>query len=370
MKRNILTLLATGILLSMLAACETGEENDQNENTIRMIPVETIKIVPEPFDDFIRVSGIVEALDDATISAESSGRIQSIVERGHFVNSGDLIATMDDRLNRAQYEAAKTSFELAVDTYNRLQPLHADSIISTQDFLSARAQRDQAKAQLDQAEKQLFDSSLEAPFSGRVEERFVNSGELISPGMPVARLVNTEHVRITAGIPERYAGQIVENNPVVVRLRSYDGSTRESTISFVGNVIDSTTRTFPIEIELNNIEGNIKPEMVVDLHVKRKTIDNAIIIPRTAIVRDEQGTNVYVAREDDGEKVAELVPVTTGTALGSVIEIYNGLQKDDEVVISGMSTLTSGDHLNVLGTTDSNEKARDLQRRNRPTVSF
>lgn len=370
MKRIILTLLASGFFLLLIAACEQDEENTQNDNRTRLIAVETIMISPDSFEDFIRVSGIVEALDDATLSAESSGRIHSILERGQSVNRGDVIATMDDRLNRAQYEAARTSFELAEDTYNRLQPLHADSIISTQDFLSARAQRDQARAQLDQAEKQLYDSSLEAPFNGRVEERFVRSGELISPGMPVARLVNTESVRITAGIPERYSGQIEENSPVTVRFRSYDGSTRESTISFAGNVIDSSTRTFPIEIELHNSDGNIKPEMVVDLLVKRRTIENAIIIPRTAIVRDEQSTSVYVAREENGEKVAELVTVTTGVALGAVIEIHEGLQEDDEVVVAGMSTLSSGDRLNILSTIDSNEKARELQRRDRHTVSF
>jgi membrane fusion protein, multidrug efflux system len=227
-----------------------------------------------------------------------------------------------------------------------------------------------SRYELDQAEKQLQDSRLEAPFNGRVEERFVRPGELISPGMPVVRLVNTDYVRITAGIPERYSGQISENSPVYIRFRSYDGSIVQSTISFAGNVIDSSTRTFPVEIELRNREGNIKPEMVVDLQVKRRTIQNAIVIPRTAIVRDEQGISVYVAREEDGEKIAELVPVTTGPALGTVIEILDGLQEGDEVVIAGMNTLSSGDRLNVIKSAESNDKARELQLRDRPMTSF
>jgi membrane fusion protein, multidrug efflux system len=369
MKRKSITLLVLSIILITAAACEIEENGDTNNDRIRLVPVETIEIAPDSFEDFIRISGIVEAIEDATISSENSGRIQSILERGEYVQQGEIIANMDDRLSRSQYEAARTSFELADDTYQRLLALYEEQIISTQDFQSARAQRDQAKAQMDQAEKQLLDTHVEAPFSGRVEERFVRIGELINPGMPVVRIVNTEVVRITAGVPERYSGQIIEGNPVNVRLRSQNGSSFDSEVTFAGNVIDNATRTYPIEIELHNSEGIIKPEMVVDIYVRRTTIDDAIVIPRTAVVRDEEGINVFVVTEVNGEPVAELVPVSTGFATGPIIEITDGLQEGDEVIITGMSTLSVGDRLNIINRFSSNERARELQRRERPAVT-
>jgi membrane fusion protein, multidrug efflux system len=370
MKRKSITPLVLGIILIMTAACEPDNNGDENDNRIRLVPVETVEITPDSFEDYIRISGVVEAIEDATISSENAGRIHSILDRGEYVQQGDIIANMDDRLSRSQFEAAKTSFELAEDTYQRLQALYDEEIISTQDFRSARAQRDQAKAQMDQAEKQLLDTHVQAPFNGRVEERFVRTGELISPGMPVVRLVNTNTVRITAGVPERYSGQITEGSPVIVILRSQDGGSFESRVTFAGNVIDSATRTFPIEIELQNREGIIKPEMVVDIYVRRTTIDDAIVIPRTAIVRDEEGINVFVVAQENGEPVAALVPVTTGFATGPIIEITDGLQTGDEVVISGMSTLSVGDRLNIINRFNSNDRARELQRRDRPTISF
>lgn len=370
MKRKSTILFALGFLLITAAACESEENGDENDNRIRLVPVETIEISPDSFEDYIRISGVVEAVEDAMISSENSGRIQSILERGEYVSQGEVIANMDDRLSRAQYEAASTSYELAEDTYQRLLALYEEEIISTQDFQSARAQRDQARAQMDQAEKQLLDTGIEAPFSGRVEERFVRTGELINPGMPVVRLVNTDAVRITAGVPERYSGQIMEGSPVNVRLRSQNGITFESTVSFSGNVIDNATRTFPIEVELQNSEGIIKPEMVVDIHVRRTTIEDAIIIPRTAIIRDEEGTNVFVVSESNGEPVAELVPVSTGFATGPIIEIVDGIHIGDEVIITGMSTLSVGDRLNILNRFNSTDKARELQRRDRPSVSY
>ncbi|MEX1063039.1 MAG: efflux RND transporter periplasmic adaptor subunit [Balneolaceae bacterium] len=366
------TLLPAALMFMIaVTGCEPDDEagEDQSERT-RYIPVETVTVTPDSFDDYIRITGVVEAIEDATVSSESSGRIHTILERGESVEEGAIIANMDDRLLRSRFEAARTSFELADDTFNRLESLYEEEIISTQDYRSAKAQRDQAGSQLEQAEKQLRDTHVEAPFRGRIEERFVRTGELVNPGMPVVRLVNTDTVRITAGVPERYSGQIVKGSPVTVRLRSYDGSVRESTISFAGNVIDSATRTFPVEIELPNVGGSIKPEMVVDLHVKRRTIENAVIVPRTSIVRDEDGIRVFIVKDENDEKVAELVTVNTGPASGPVIEVTEGLQEGDEVIVTGISTLSVGDRLNVLSNRPSSEYARDLQRRDRSVLSY
>ena len=358
------------LLVAFTAACNGDEETAENNNGVRVMPVETVTIEIGEFEDYIRLTGTMEALEDATISSEASGRILSISDRGQRVNRGDIIARLDDRVIRAQYEAAKTGFELAEDTYNRLEALYADSIISTQDFRSARSQRDQAKAQLDQAEKQLLDSNVQAPFNGRVEERMVRTGELINPGQPVVRLVNTDRVRVLAGIPERYSGEIEEGSETVINFRSAGGESRTSRITYAGNVIDPDTRTYTVEIELDNPGNRIKPDMVVELQVKRTTLDGVIIIPRTAVLRDEEGISVFRAREENGIKYAELVEVRTGLATGPLIQIIDGLEEGDEIVVSGMRTLSSGDELNIIQTETNLERAERLREAERPVVSF
>ncbi len=366
-------ILRIALLLSVVMISCNGEEpaeEGSNNGGVRLMPVETVTIVQGEFEDFIRLTGTVEAIDDAVISAETSGRILSITDRGSRVQRGGIIARLDDRVIQSQYNAAKTGFELAEDTFNRLETLYADSIISTQDFRSARAQRDQARAQLNQAEKMLQDSQISAPFTGRVEERMIRTGELLNPGQPVVRLVNTDRVRILAGIPERYAGEIGEGSEVEVIFRSLDGETMSSTISYAGNVIDPDTRAFTVEIELENTGERIKPDMVVDLRVKRSTLTDVIIIPRTAVLRDEEGVSVFRSSNRNGRKVAELVDVRTGSASGSLIQIVNGLQEGDEIVVSGMRTLSAGDELNVIRSESNLERAERLQAAERPTVSF
>lgn len=365
-------ILPTILLLTFaLASCEEGETNNNTDgNGARLMPVETVIVEPDSFDDFIRTTGTVEALEDAMISSETSGRVLSIKDRGERVRKGEAIARIDDRLIQAQYESAKTAYELAEDTFNRFEALHADSIISTQDFNSARAQRDQARAQLNQAEKQLQDTNIEAPFDGRIEERFIQPGELINPGQPVVRLVNTDRVRIVSGIPERYSGEIKEGSPVELNFRTLNGENRKSIITYAGNVLDPETRTYAIEIELGNSAQLIKPEMVADLIVERRTLQDVIVIPRTAVLRDEDGQSVFVAVEENGRKFARVVDVNTGPASGVLIQISRGLSGGDEVVVSGVRNLSAGDELNILNTETSIERAEKLRTADKPLISY
>lgn len=367
-KRLFIILIMPAALFS--ACSNENEETENGNNGVRLMPVETVTMVSGDFEDYIRLSGTVEAIDDATISSESSGRILSISNRGDQVRRGDVIARLDDRVIRAQYDASTTAYELAEDTFNRLESLYADSIISTQDFRSARAQRDQAKAQLELTNKHLLDSQIAAPFNGRIEERFVRSGELVNPGQPVVRLVNTDAIRILAGIPERFSGEIKEGSEVEVNIRALGIEPIESRVAYSGNVIDPDTRTYTVEVELNNPEGIIKPDMIVELQVKRSTLQNVLIIPRTAVLRDEEGTSVFISRTENGVKYAELVNVTTGMSSGSVIQILSGLEEGDEVVVSGMRSLSIGDQLNVIQTETSLERAVKLSQDNRPDSAF
>jgi len=309
--------------------------------------VETLVLRPTSFTDVIELTGSVEALDDATLSAQTSGTVTMLRDRGVRVAAGEPVATIDADEARAAVEQAQAQFALAQDRFERQQPLYRDSVISALEFEQVRSERNQARAALAQARKRLNNTRVEAPFAGTVEERFLERGEQAAPGMQVARLVNTRRVKVTAGVPERYANDLREGTPVQLDFRRYDAGVRTAEASFVGSAIDPDSRTFPIEVTVSNEDGRLKPSMGVTLRVTRAVLDSALVLPRSAVLRDERGPHVYVADRTDSVVVARNRDLALGPATGGRVVADSGLAAGDEIVIVGQNNASPGAPLDI-----------------------
>ncbi|MFO8100019.1 MAG: efflux RND transporter periplasmic adaptor subunit [Salinibacter sp.] len=324
--------------------------------------VETLVLEPQTFEDIVEVTGSVEALDDAALSAEASGTLVYVAERGARIPEDSLVARVNPRSARAaveqaeaQVESAQAQYDLAQDTYERQVPLYQDSIISDSEFESVRAEQtqalaslSQAKAALSEAREQLANTRIDAPFPGTVEERFQEPGEQAAPGERVVRIVNTRRVRVEAGVPERYANDLTPGDSVRVRIQSAPLDDRWGRIDFVGNTIDPGSRTFPIEVEIENAERRLKPEMVARLFVVRERLDDVLVAPRAAISRTEDGLDAYTVAETDSGNIVQSHRVTLGPAGGNQVVIESGLEPGDELITVGQSDVASGDRVEIV----------------------
>lgn len=356
-------------LLPLLAAlvavgCNSSSGEPQNaadDGSRRSVRVETLVLQPTAFEDVVELTGAVEALGDATLSAQAAGTVVSLVPLGTFVRAGQAVAQLDPGTARAavqqaeaQVEAAQAAFDLTADNLKRQEPLYRDSVISALEFENVRAQYNQAQAQLAQAkaglahaQEQLDNTRIVASFSGTVEERFVEVGEQVMPGARVVRIVNTGQVKVKAGVPERYASDIQLGTPVRVSFKAYGAQPRQGRVTFVGSAIDPQSRTFPIEVELDNPGGLLKPQMVATLQVPREQLEGVLVVPRSAVVHDENGTSLFAVSRSDTASIAERRPVELGPAYGDRV-VVAGLQPGDEVVVLGQTNLTHGDYVQVM----------------------
>lgn len=309
--------------------------------------VETLTLEPTTFTDVIELTGSVEAIHDATLSAQASGTVISLAELGTYLPKGSRLAQLDSTDAYAALEQAQAQYALALDRYQRQQPLYQDSIITALEFEQVRSELAQARAARARAQKQLRNTRVTVPFAGTVEERFIQPGEQVAPNDPIARVVNVQPAKIVAGVPERYAGEIEKGNAVQIRFKNTRLEERTGTITFVGSTIDSQSRTFTTEAKIPNEDRLVKPEMVAQLRVDRTTMDNTLVIPRTAVIRDEAGTHVYVVEQTDTSAVARKRDITVGTESGARVTVASGLQAGDEVVVVGQSDLAPGEPVNV-----------------------
>ena len=291
------------------------------------------------------------------------------------------------RAARAQREAAQAQLDLAQDQYRRQYPLYQDSILSALEFRAvenqvaqaravvaqadagiaqaqgqlnaaregvnaAQAQAQAANAGVASAQSALSNTRIVAPFAGVVEARLQEPGELASPGQPVVRIVGAGSVKVTAGVPERYAGEIEQGTQVQVTPNAYAVEARGGRVAFVGAAIDEQSRTFPIEIGVENADRSLKPSMVVRLDVTRAILENVIVVPTEAVVRDERGTSVFVVAEDSAGAVARRRSVELGPDAGETIVLTSGVRPGEKIIISGAGELADGDRVRVTSTRD------------------
>jgi RND family efflux transporter MFP subunit len=340
--------ISLAALLLITSGCTDGQaSNSADAQPQPKTRVETLLLEPTSFTDVIEVTGTVEALDDATLSAQTDGPVTMLLELGTRVDEGTPVAKIDAEEAESAVEQAKARYELAQDRFERQQPLYQDSIISALEFEQVRSERNQARAALNQAQTRLSNAVMEAPFAGTIEERFLEVGEQAAPGTQLARLVNTRRVKVTAGIPERYANDIEKGTPVQLDFRRYGAGTRTAEVSFVGNTIDPQSRTFTVEVTVANEDRTLKPEMGANLRVTRAVLDSALVLPRTAVLRDETGTHVYVVDRSDTTAVARDQKIALGPETGGSVVADSGLAAGDEVIIVGQNNVSPGAPLEI-----------------------
>ena len=348
---------------STASTTEASTINDSASDAriVRSVRVSTRMLELATFEEIIPITGNVSAPEDASLSAQAAGSLTYLAEVGTQIEEGEVVARLDDRLVRAALDQARanlTSAEsqanLADETLRRQEPLYQDSIISALEYEGVLTQRNQARAALAQAEatvaqaqQQLENTYVRAPFPGTVEERFMNPGEQVMPGSPVLRVVNTRNLKVVAGVPETYAADIRRGTPVTISFRAYAGGEMQKTVSFVGSVINPRNRTFSIEIAIDNPSGVLKPAMIADLEVTRQVMMNQIVVPQTAILRDENGMSVYLAVDSPDGKVAQRRSIVLGPSYNGRTVVSSGLQGGEEIIIAGQTSVTEGDAIEV-----------------------
>ncbi|MEM1055198.1 MAG: efflux RND transporter periplasmic adaptor subunit [Bacteroidota bacterium] len=284
---------------------------------------------------------------------------------------------------QAQRRAAQAQLELAEEQYTRQLPLLRDSILSAIEFRgvetqranaqagvaqadagiaqaqgqlraarenlnAARAQATAAQAGVASAQAQLANTRIVAPFGGTVEARLMEPGELASPGAPVVRLVSSGGVKVVAGVPERYAGDIEPGTQVRIVPTANNAEPRGGRVTFVGTAVNAQSRTFAVEIAVDNSDRQLKPDMVVRLNIAREVLQDAIVVPQQAVIRDERGTSVFIAvTGENGQTTAERRVVELGPDAGDEIVLLGGVEPGDRIIVSGQTSLAEGDLLRV-----------------------
>jgi membrane fusion protein, multidrug efflux system len=215
--------------------------------------------------------------------------------------------------------------------------------------LQAQAQMISAQKSVLQMRSQLGKTYIKAPFSGTIDEVFVERGQVVAPSMQgLMRVVNLSNMFISTSVPESYIGKLKVGSIVNVKLESL-GKTYTGKVRQIGNNINPANRSFGIEVAVPNPENLLRPNQVAKLQIIDYTSKNAIVAPTNVILSNGDGTKfVYVADKINGKSaVAKKVVVTTGKSSENVTEILTGLDAKSVIITEGMNTISEGSLLQI-----------------------
>jgi RND family efflux transporter MFP subunit len=298
--------------------------------------------------------GAVISRDDAKLAAEVEGRLVQVADVGTQVQKGAVVARLDDTLLREQLAESEASVareqaRLAYYTQEveRLRPLVDRKIVTPSNLDQAVSNRDAtrgelaaARARVMWAKGQLQRTVIRAPFAGVVTERILQPGEWAESGGAIIRLVNPRALEVQARVPANALGFIREGSELNLMASPERLTAKVRTIVPVG---DDRSRLYELRLTLSNAKW--PAGQTVRVEVPTAAAREVVAVPRDALVLRRTGTSVFRIRDDD---TAERVTVSTGIAAGEFIEVSNGIQPGDRVVIRGGERLRNGQKVKVL----------------------
>jgi cobalt-zinc-cadmium efflux system membrane fusion protein len=300
----------------------------------------------------------------AHLSARVPGRIVAVFANlGDRVKEGDRLLLLDSpAFGEAQldYRKARTTLSVMEKALERATALLDRGAIGAGEHQRRDADYENARADLNEAEEKLHllgmtereiqrlaaktlphaevaRVSLRAPFTGEVIERNATIGEVIDPNKMLFTVADLSTVWVRADFPEQQAGRLKTGLTIEVRVSAYPDTMFQGAITYVGAVIDPTTRTVTARAEVSNAEGRLRPEMFAE--VALVTDEQSVLsVPRAAVQQVGSQAVVFVVR---GPRRFESRKVTLGQASGDYIQVVAGLAAGDDVVTQGSYALKS-----------------------------
>lgn len=291
----------------------------------------TATVQEETFPQTSVVDATMEAVQQATVSSQVSGRITQInFDVDDYVKKGDVIIRLRDKEQRAALDAAKARFDEAQREYKRVKEIYAKKLVAKAALDRAEAQLKATRAAMQQAQESLEHTVIRAPYSGIVVKRLVEVGETAHPGQPLMTGLSLEKLRAVVNLPQSLIFAVRQHQQAYVWVGE-DRQTRVKSDSLtISPFADPASHTFLVRVNLPVGDHHIYPGMYTKVaFITGET--RYLVIPKQAVAYRSEVTAVYVQDDKGGLSLRQ---VRLGESLpGNRVEVLAGLSVGEHVVL-------------------------------------
>lgn len=331
-------------------------EEKKASAAIEKKPVNAIvlELQPGEIKDSINLPGTIEPWTRLELMAKVSGAISEVmVEEGASVNKGDILARIEEADYRIALDAARAAYRQAEADFSRDRKMLQKRVIPTANLENSETRLQTAKADLERAELMLSRCTITAPMSGVVKRLDAKVGLYLDVGNPIAELLKIDKVKAVVGIPESDVDAVRKVSAVDITIQALGNAQFKGKKQFLSPAPDSAAYLYRLELGLENTDLAILPGMFFRADVVKQTKADAITVPLYAIISRDDQQYVYVSEQG----VVRRQLVQLGIVDKWEVEITDGLEAGERVVVEGHRDVEEGQSVNVIKVlTDSSER--------------
>jgi membrane fusion protein (multidrug efflux system) len=336
-----------GVLLVGALGCEfrppgVGGDDAPAEVEERATPVVVAPVGRGAIAASISVSSTIEAERQVSVHAEATGQIIELsVEEGRDVQAGELLARIKYEAQSNLLERASTSLEKAEADLARIQALFSRGAASKEELDNAELAARNARIDAKDRTRDVKNTRVRAPFDGTVTERLVAQGSFVTSGQKLFSVTDFGTLVARVYIPEKELDRIRVGQSADVVGKAAQGRRGVGSVQRIAPIVDAATGTVKVTIalppELAGMDGFL-PGMYAEVTLTTERRENVVLVPKPALVREDEQTYVFVV---EGDRAVRR-PLTVGLADDTQIEALSGVEAGEAIVLSGQAGLKDG----------------------------
>lgn len=340
-------LVSAAIIVAITLWLATGSETQPTESAASPPPRDqaqqfSVRVRNQVAEEVVRtiaVNGKTAPARTVEINAETDGRVvETGVARGERVNAGGIIVLLDERDRQARLTQARATVRQREVEFDARERLKGESYVSEAQLQEAAALLEMARAELKRAELDIEYMSVRAPFDGALQERHVEIGDFVASGDPIATFVDDRSIIVTAAVSEYDAAYVERGEEAQAKLAT--GETVSGIVRYVAPVADDATRTFTVELVVENDDGRYRAGMSAELLIPAETIFAHKISPSLLTLDDEGNVGVKILNE---EGVVEFYPADIALSTNEGVYIA-GLPAAATIITVGQGFVNAGSY--------------------------
>lgn len=345
----LLAMAAVIVMLFMTISDEKAAIQAEQEAAFKQErpPVNTVVMLVNPttISNRLNLPGSIEAWTDLELTTKIAGTVEAVaVIEGANVKEGDTLLTIEADDYRIALDRAQAAYNLAKAEYQRDKTVYAKGVIPPAELEARETNLQTAKADLDNAKLMLERCTIKAPMDGVVRRMDAKVGMFLGVGDPVGQILQIDRVKAVIGIPESDVTAVRQLDTVEVTIKALEDLQVTGIKHFISSSPQTLARLYRLELEIDNPDHQILPGMFVRADIVKKSATQALSIPFYSII--SRNNEQYVFVERDG--VAEKRSVKTGIMEEWMVEIIDGLEAGEHVVIEGHRDVEDGRKVKVV----------------------